>query len=202
MMIFIEINLCLNVLLASMIMIAEIVFESSIESTTIRNDSVSLSNSMTNSLIEILSNEISKSMFNSSKNWVMKFSFWLSSNSMINCFKQHFKLLTRFSFEITIRKALFEIIAFLFRMICRSAVEFITYKTLFRDANWKFIARSRINQKFTIVTIIVEFAMILFIDKIVIMSMITIDDVDALKIRVIFFVYWFVVDDIEVENVD
>jgi hypothetical protein len=69
-----------------MIMIAEIVFESSIESTAMRNDSESLSSSMTNSLIEILS--ISKSMFNSSKNWVMKSSSWLSSNSVINCFKR------------------------------------------------------------------------------------------------------------------
>jgi hypothetical protein len=68
MMIFINMSLCLNVLSANMIMIAEIVFESLIESTTMRNDSVSLSSSMTNSLIEILSNEVSKSMFNSSKN--------------------------------------------------------------------------------------------------------------------------------------
>jgi hypothetical protein len=113
-----------------------------------------------------------------------------------------FKFLTRFLFEITIHKALFEIIAFFFRMICRLIIEFITYETYFRNANWKFIARSKINQKFTIVTIIVEFAMILFIDKVVIMSMITIDDVDVLKIRVILFVDWFVVDDIEVKSVD
>ncbi len=78
----------LNVLLTSMIMIAKIVFKSLIESTIMRNDFVSLLNSMTNSLIEILSNEVSMSMFSSSKNWMMKFSFWLSSNSMINCFKR------------------------------------------------------------------------------------------------------------------
>jgi hypothetical protein len=53
-----------------------------------KNDFVLLSSSMTNSLIEILLNEISKSMFNFSKNWVMKFSFWLFSNSIINCFKR------------------------------------------------------------------------------------------------------------------
>jgi hypothetical protein len=87
MMIFIEMNLCLNVLSTSMIMIAEIVFELSIKSTTMRNDLISLSSSMTNSLIDVLSNVISKLMFNSSKNWMMKFSSWLSSNSMINCFK-------------------------------------------------------------------------------------------------------------------
>jgi hypothetical protein len=68
-------------------MIAEIVFETLIESTAMRNDSVSLSSSMINSLIEILSNEISKSM-NSLKNYVMKFSSWLFSNSVINYFKQ------------------------------------------------------------------------------------------------------------------
>jgi hypothetical protein len=90
MMLFIEISLCLNVLSASMIMIAEIVFESSIESTAMRNDFESLLNSMTNSLIEVLS--ISKSMFNSSKNWVMKSSSWLSSNSVINCFNRRSNL--------------------------------------------------------------------------------------------------------------
>jgi hypothetical protein len=110
-------------------------------------------------------------------------------------FQTTFKSLTQFSFEISIRKALFEVIAFLFRMIRRSAVKFITYETLFRDANWKSIARSRINEKSTIATIIVEFAMILFVDEVVIMSMITIDDVDALKIRVILFIDWFVIDD-------
>ncbi len=75
-------------------------------------------------------------------------------------------------------------------MIRRSAVEFITYKTFLRDANRKSITRLRIDQEFAIVTIIVEFAMILFVDKIMIMSMIvnTIDVVDALKIRVILFV--------------
>jgi hypothetical protein len=72
-------------------MIAEIVFESSIESTAMRNDSDSLSSLITNLLIEILSNEIS-SMFNFSKNWVMKSSSWLSSNSMINCFKRRSNL--------------------------------------------------------------------------------------------------------------
>ncbi len=103
MMIFIEMNLCLNALSTNTIMIAEIVFKSSIELTTMKNDFVSLSSSMTNSLIEILSNEISKSMFNSSKNWVMKFSFWLYSNSMMNCFKRrsnlwrHFHLKLRFA---------------------------------------------------------------------------------------------------------
>ncbi len=39
-----------------------------------------------------------------------------------------------------------------------------------------------------IVTIIAEFAMILFVDEIVIISMITIDDVDALKIRIRLFI--------------
>ncbi len=103
-------------------------------------------------------------------------------------FQTTFKSLTRFSFEISIRKALFEVIAFLFRVICWSAVKFITYGTLFQNANWKSISRSRINRKSTIITIIVEFAMILFVDEVVIMNIITIDDVDALKIRVIFFV--------------
>ncbi len=121
-------------------------------------------------------------------------------------FQTTFKSLTRFSFEITIRKTLFEIIAFLFRMICRSTVEFITYKTLFRSANRKSITISKINQKFTIVTIIewFEFAMILFVDKIVIMRMImnTIDNANVLKIRVILFVDWFVIDDIEIKRVD
>jgi hypothetical protein len=88
-MIFIEISLCLNVLSASMIMIAEIVFESSIESTTMRNDFVWLLKSMTYSLIEILSNEILMSMFSFLKNRMMKSSSWLSSNLMISCFKRH-----------------------------------------------------------------------------------------------------------------
>jgi hypothetical protein len=74
-----------------MIMIAEIVFELLIKSTTIKNDSVSLFNSMTNSLVEILSNEISP-MFNSSKNWVMNSLSWLSLNSVINCFKRRLNL--------------------------------------------------------------------------------------------------------------
>ncbi len=103
-------------------------------------------------------------------------------------FQTTFKSLTRFSFEIAIRKAFFEVIAFLFRIIRWSAVEFITYETLFRNANRKSVARSRINKKSTIVTIIVEFAMILFVDEVVIMNMITIVDVNALKIRVILFI--------------
>jgi hypothetical protein len=103
MMIFIEMSLCLNVLSASMMMIAEIVFKSLIESTTIKNDFVSLSSLMTNSLIEILSNEIS-SMFNSSKNWMMKFSSWLSSNSVINCFKQRSNLWRDFHLRLRFAK--------------------------------------------------------------------------------------------------
>ncbi len=180
------------------------VFESSIESTTIKNDFVSLSSLMTNSLIEILSNEISKSMFSSSKELNDEILISIISQFSDKLFQTTFKSLTRFSFEITICKALFKIIAFLFRMICRSAVKFITYETLFRDANWKFITRSRVNQKFTIVTIInwFEFAMILFVDKIVIENMITIRDVDVLKIRVILFVDWFVINNIKIKNVD
>ncbi len=89
-------------------------------------------------------------------------------------FQMTFKSLTRFSYEIRIRKALFEMIAFLFNMIRRSTVEFITYEVFFRDANRKSITRSRINQEFTIVTIIewFEFAMILFVDKVMIMNII------------------------------
>jgi membrane-associated HD superfamily phosphohydrolase len=88
MMLFIEISLCLNVLSTSMIMIADCVFESSIESTAIKNHFDLLSSLMTNSLIKILSNEISMSMFNFSKNWAIKSSSWLSLNSLINCFKR------------------------------------------------------------------------------------------------------------------
>jgi hypothetical protein len=114
MMTFIEMNLCLNVLSASMMMIAEIIFESLIESTTIRNDLVSLSSSMTNSLIEVLSNKISKSMFNSSKNWVMKFSFWLFSNSMINCFKRRSNFWRDFHLRLRFAKRFLKFSRFFF----------------------------------------------------------------------------------------
>ncbi len=114
MMLFMKINLCLNVLSTSMIMIAEIVFESSIESTAMRNDSDSLSNSMTNSLVEILSNEMSISMFNSSKNWMMKFSSWLSSNSMIKCFKQCLNLWRDFHLRFRFAKRFLKTSRFFF----------------------------------------------------------------------------------------
>jgi hypothetical protein len=104
MMIFIEMNLCLNVLLTSMIMIAEIVFKLSIEWITMKNDFVSLLNSITNSLIKILSNEIVESMFNFSKNWTMKFSSWLSSNSMINCFKRRLNFWRDFHMRLRFAK--------------------------------------------------------------------------------------------------
>jgi putative protein kinase ArgK-like GTPase of G3E family len=46
--------------------------------------------------------------------------------------------------------------------------------------------------------------MILFVDKIMIMSMImnTIDDVDALKIHIVLFVDWFVINDIDIKKID
>jgi hypothetical protein len=44
--------------------------------------------------------------------------------------------------------------------------------------------------------------MILSVDEVVIMSMITIDDVDALKIRVILFIDGFVIDDAAIKRVD
>jgi hypothetical protein len=71
---------------------------------TMKNDFVSLFNSMTNSLIEILSNEISMSMFNSLKNWMMKFSFWLSSNLMMNCFKRRLNLWRDFHIRLRFAK--------------------------------------------------------------------------------------------------
>jgi hypothetical protein len=118
-------------------------------------------------------------------------------------FQTTFKILTRFSFKIMIRKTFFDVVAFLFNMIRRSIIEFITYKTFFRNENWKFITRSRVNQKFMIVTIKrFKFAMILFVDKIVIMKMITIDNINVLKIRVILFVDWFVIDDIVIMRID
>jgi hypothetical protein len=42
--------------------------------------------------------------------------------------------------------------------------------------------------------------MILFVDNIMIMS--TIDDVDILKIRVVLFVDWFVIDDIDIKRMN
>jgi hypothetical protein len=132
----------------------------------------------------------------------MKFSSWLSSNSVINCFKRRSNFERDFQLRLRFAKRFLKSSRFFFRMICWSAVEFITYETLFRSANWKSFARSRINKKFTIVTIIVEFAMILSVDKVVIMNMITIDDVDVLKIRVIFFIDWFVIDDAIIKKID
>jgi hypothetical protein len=108
-MLFVKINLCLNVLSASMMIIAAIVFESSIESTAMKyvSDSLSIS-SMTKSVIEILSIEMSMSMINSSKNWAVKSSFWLSSISVMNCFKRRWNSECVFHFELRFAKRFFE----------------------------------------------------------------------------------------------
>jgi hypothetical protein len=44
--------------------------------------------------------------------------------------------------------------------------------------------------------------MILFVDEVLIMSVIIIDDVDVLKIRVILFIDWFVIDDVVIKRID
>jgi hypothetical protein len=109
---FIELNLCLNVLLTIMLMIVIIVFKSFNESTKMKNDFNSLSNLMINSLIETLSNKTSMSMFNFSKNWIMKSFSWLSFHSMINCFKRHWNLWRDFHLRLRFAKHFFELSIF------------------------------------------------------------------------------------------
>jgi hypothetical protein len=111
-MLFVETSLCLNVLSASMLMIVIIVFTSFNESTKMRNDSDSLFSSMTNSLdkalsIEMFSNDASVSMFNFSKNWAMKSSFWFSFHSTINCFKRRWNSWRDFHLELRFAKRFF-----------------------------------------------------------------------------------------------
>jgi hypothetical protein len=112
------------------------------------------------------------------------------------------KFWVRFSFRIAIRKAFFRVFAFLFEMICWSAIQFITYEACFRRTNRKSIARTKVSQEFTIVTIIDRFTTILFIDEVMLDTIDVIAVVDALKIRVLLFIDWLVIDDIDIERID
>jgi 3-deoxy-D-manno-octulosonic acid (KDO) 8-phosphate synthase len=112
-----------------------------------------------------------------------------------------------FSFWITIRKALFRVFAFFFEVIDWSAIWFITYKADFRKTNRKSIARTRISQEFTIVTIIDRFTTILSIDEVLLVRTIDVIAfvdvcVDVLQINILLFVDWFKVDDADVERID
>jgi hypothetical protein len=118
-------------------------------------------------------------------------------------FQATLKFWMRFSFWIAIRKTLFRVFAFFFRMIDWSAIWFITYKADFRETNRKSIARTKISQELAIVTIINRFATILSIDEVMLVLIAFIDVcVDALQISVLFFVDWLKVDDADVERID
>jgi hypothetical protein len=112
-----------------------------------------------------------------------------------------------FSFWITIRKAFFRVFAFFFRVIDWSAIWFITYKADFERTNRESIARTKVIQEFTIVTIIDRFTTILSIDEVMLVrtiDMIAFADVcvDVLQISVFLFVDWLKIDDADVERID